>query len=192
MTSVTAASSGAAAMIARQQDMFDKTDTDQNGALSQSEFVSSRPTKMSEETATKLYSKIDTEGTGSVSFDQLSASMQAPESRLGGEAMGAMMGLRQQGGMPPMAGMGDPSSLYEDLDADADGKMTASEFLAKAPGGQDDAKAKELFSAIDSENQGYVTEEQFTTFMSENAPKGPMGPPRGGLGMPPFSEEAAA
>ncbi|MDH6265730.1 Ca2+-binding EF-hand superfamily protein [Rhizobium sp. SG_E_25_P2] len=192
MTSVSAASGGMAAMLAKQQEMFNKTDTDQNGALSQSEFVSSRPSKMSEEAATKLYSKIDTEGTGSVTFDQLSAAKQAPESRMGGDAMGAMMGLRQQGGMPPMAGMGDPSSLYSDLDADSDAKLTESEFLAKAPGGEDDARAQELFSKIDSEGQGYVTEEQFTTFVTENAPKGPMGPPPGGMNMPSFTEETAA
>lgn len=192
MTSVSAASGGMAAMLAKQQEMFNKTDTDQNGALSQSEFVSSRPSKMSEDVATKLYAKLDQEGTGAVTFDQLSASMQSPESRMGGEAMGAMMGLRQQGGMPPMAGMGDPSSLYGDLDADSDGKLTESEFLAKAPGGEDDARAKDLFSKIDSEGQGYVTEEQFTTFATEHTPKGPMGPPPGLTGAPSFTEEAAA
>lgn len=189
MTSVSAASGGMAAMLAKQQDMFNKTDTDQNGSLSQSEFVSGRPSKMSEEIATKIYSKIDTEGTGAVTFDQLSASMQSPEARMGGEAMGAMMGLRQQGGMPPMAGMGDPSSLYSDLDADSDGKLTETEFLAKAPGGEDDTHAQEMFSDIDSENQGYVTEEQFTTFVTEHAPKGP---PMGGMNMPSFAEEETA
>jgi Ca2+-binding EF-hand superfamily protein len=177
MTGISAASSSHAAMLARQQDMFKKTDTDQNGALSQSEFVSNRPSQVSEETAAALYSKIDAEGSGAVTFEQLSAAMQAPEARVGGDAMGAMMGLRQQGGMPPMAGMGDASSLYDDLDADSDGKLTAAEFLAKAPGGDSDTRAQALFSAIDTDDQGYVTEDQFATFMSENAPKGPMGPP---------------
>jgi Ca2+-binding EF-hand superfamily protein len=182
MTSVSSATGGAAAFYAQQKDMFSKTDTDQSGTLSQSEFVSARPGKMSEEDAASVYSKIDSDDTGAVTFDQLSASMQPPEARMGGEAMGSMMGMSQQGGMPPMAGMGgrmDPSEMFDTMDADADGKVTKDEFMSGAPEGSEDKIAAKMFSAMDSDSAGYITEDQLSDFAAKND-HGHMGPPPGG------------
>lgn len=60
-------------------DMFSAMDADGDGSVTEAEFVSARPSDMSEEQATSLYNSIDTEGTGSITETQLADSMGAPQ-----------------------------------------------------------------------------------------------------------------
>jgi Ca2+-binding EF-hand superfamily protein len=169
--------------------MFTKIDADKSGSLSESEFVSARPKHMDEEQATAAYAALDSEDTGSVSFEQFSAASEHPESRISGEAMGALMGMGPQGGMMPPGGMHggptDPSELYANIDADSDGKVTEEEFVTSAPDHMSADDASELYASIDTENAGYITEDQFAESLRDQHGGPGMGGPGMG-GMPPM------
>ncbi|PWR22546.1 EF-hand domain-containing protein [Zavarzinia aquatilis] len=59
------------------QSLFSKLDTNSDGTVSQDEFVASRPKDMSETDAAALYAKIDEDGTGALTEDQLKAGLDA-------------------------------------------------------------------------------------------------------------------
>jgi len=58
-------------------EMFSKMDGDDDGKVTKSEFMSSRPDDMNAEMATKLYTSIDTDGTGSFTEAQFADSMKS-------------------------------------------------------------------------------------------------------------------
>jgi Ca2+-binding EF-hand superfamily protein len=181
MSSIGSVSGGNAAYYLMQKEMFTKTDANEDGSVSKSEYVSGRPKGMSEEDAAKAYSTIDTEGTGSISLEQFtSAASAAPESKLSGAAMDVLMQMGPQGGMMPPGGQADTSEMFSDLDADSDGSLTEAEFLAGKPDDMTDEQASALFDKIDSEGTGSVTEDQFAESMTKGPGGAPMGPPPGG------------
>ncbi len=61
----------------RFSEMFKKLDSDGDGQLTKAEFVDGRPEEVSEEQAAALFDKLDTEQTGSLSFDDFSTAMAA-------------------------------------------------------------------------------------------------------------------
>lgn len=190
MTSVSSASSSAA--YTSQKSMFSKLDTDQNGSLTEDEFVSGRPKDVSKEQASALYARIDTGKTGALNEDQFDEAMPSNrpdtglQSLLSGDAMAVLMLMSQQGGMPfggdtQGAGNGQPSiaDIYADMDADGDGKVTEAEFVAARPDDVSEDGAKGLFASIDTEGSGSITEEQFADSIKRHGgPQG--GPPPGG------------
>jgi Ca2+-binding EF-hand superfamily protein len=56
-------------------EMFSKMDSDSDGKVTKSEFVSSRPDDVSADMATKMYTSIDTDNTGSITETQLADAM---------------------------------------------------------------------------------------------------------------------
>lgn len=90
------------------EDMIAAMDTDGDGTITKEEFITARPNDVTEEMAANLWKQFDTEGTGSLSTDDLQV---------------AMAESRPAGGPPPM---GPPTSSdddddEEDLLASADG-----------------------------------------------------------------------
>jgi Ca2+-binding EF-hand superfamily protein len=105
-------------------------DADGDGAITQAEFVSSRPADVSEEDATTLFKSIDTEGEGSLTADQLNAGMKAPAPP-------------PPGGSPPVSSAsGTEDEVFDALDANQDGVVSEDEFLAFNPavGGEDESE----------------------------------------------------
>jgi len=59
----------------RLSDLFAKLDTNADGSVSKDEFVSNRPTGVSEEHANDLWSRLDTSGSGSLTESQFVSAM---------------------------------------------------------------------------------------------------------------------
>jgi len=152
-----------------QDDLVTSMDADGDGQVSMAEFVAARPSDVSEEQATNLFNIFDTEGSGSLTTDQLQEAMSknAPP-------MGA-------GPPPPPPSSSDDSSsdLFSSLDTDGDGVVSQEEFVAARPSDVSEEQATNLFNSFDTEGSGSLTADQLQEAMSRNSP--PMGagsPPR--------------
>ncbi len=80
-------------------DLFKKIDTNGDGTVNKDEFISNRPMEVSEEDASRMWSALDTEGSGSLTESQFAAAM---------GKMGPPAG-------PPPAGSQDPSGQTSSL-----------------------------------------------------------------------------
>lgn len=117
-----------------QQNLFSRIDANSDGKVSQDEFVSARPEDVSESQAANLYSQIDTEGTGAVTETQLSE------------------------GLATFKPSGDTSSLGSNLSSD----VLSAILQAVQNVSEDDASSSEaLFTAMDTDGDGNVTQEEF-------------------------------
>lgn len=188
MSTVSSAASSNAAYYAAQQKLFSKLDSDQNGTLSQDEFVAGRPKDVSEEQASTLYSRIDTAKSNALTEDQLADGMDAsssPAYQISPEVMAILVQLTQQGGMmssgDDTGGQGgqSPADIYAAIDADGSGSVTQAEFVSARPGDMSEDDAKALYASIDTQNTGSISEEQFADSMKNG---GAGGPPPGGPG----------
>jgi Ca2+-binding EF-hand superfamily protein len=140
-------------------DLFSKLDSDSDGSVSQSEFVSGRPKGMSEADATTLFKSIDSKGTGSISEEQLSAQMQKN-------------GPHGAGPMGPPPGAQDASDLFSKLDSDSDGSVSQSEFVSGRPKDMSEDDATTLFKSIDTQGTGSISQDQLTESLKQNGPAG--------------------
>jgi Ca2+-binding EF-hand superfamily protein len=123
-------------------DAYAAMDTDSDGSVTQAEFIAARPDDVSEADALTLYNSIDTEGTGSITEDQFSASM-------------------ENAGTPPAAAGSseddDTTAMFDALDTDQDGVISAAEFAAAKPDDVSTEDAATLFDALDEDSSGSVS-----------------------------------
>lgn len=193
MSSVSSASSSNVAYYASQRNsLFSKLDSDQDGTLSEDEFVAGRPKDVSSSQASKLYSKLDTSGTGALSeddFDQGMDDQSRPslggiQSLLSGNAMAVLMLMSPQGGMQfnsdtTGSDSGQPSAadMYSSMDTDGDGSVSQAEFLAARPDNMSEDDATKVYDSIDTTGTGSITEEQFADSMKNMAAQNQGGMP---------------
>lgn len=121
-------------------DAYAAMDGDGDGSVTQAEFLSARPDDVSEKDALALYQSIDTDGAGSVTEDQFVSSL---------EQMGP--------GGPPPSDDDDTAAIFDALDANQDGVVSAEELAAAKP---DDVSADDsasLFDALDEDASGGVS-----------------------------------
>jgi Ca2+-binding EF-hand superfamily protein len=137
------------------EEVYDALDTNQDGVVSQDEFLVGKPDDMSTEDATALFDALDTEDSGSITEEQFAASMQGP---------------RGPGGPPPSGGGQSSEETYDALDTNEDGVVSQDEFLAAKPDDVSTEDATALFKSIDTENTGSISEEQFSDFMEASRP----------------------
>jgi len=131
-------------------DIIQKMDTNGDGSISKQEFVAARPSDVSENQATSLFDNFDSDGTGSLTEDQLAQAMS----------------IKNQGGpIGGLGGSGDLSDLFTSMDTDGDGEVSEAEFLAAKPDDVSDDQATSLFESMDSSGSGSLTESQFETAM---------------------------
>jgi Ca2+-binding EF-hand superfamily protein len=64
-------------------DLYAEMDANDDGSVTQAEFISTRPDDMSEDDAAAVYASIDTKSTGSITEDQLADSMKGPGGAVG-------------------------------------------------------------------------------------------------------------
>ena len=77
MSSISSLAGGGASLAALQQNLFQRLDSDSSGTISLNEFVAGAPKGVSADQATALYKKIDTNGTGALTSDQLAQGLAA-------------------------------------------------------------------------------------------------------------------
>jgi Ca2+-binding EF-hand superfamily protein len=186
MSSVSSASSSNVAYYASQRNsLFNKLDSNQDGSLSEDEFVAGRPKDVSESQAAKYYSKLDTSGTASLTedefdqgTDQNQQSFGGIQSLLSGNAMAVLMLMSPQGGMQFSSDTGDSSGygqqpsaadMYSSMDTDGDGSVSKVEFLAARPDDMSEDDATKVYDKIDTTGTGSITEEQFADSMKNMA-----------------------
>ncbi|NEJ69691.1 EF-hand domain-containing protein [Rhizobium phaseoli] len=139
-------------------------DSDGDGYVSKAEFVSARPSDVTEDQAGTLFDSFDSDGTGSLSVDALTEAMFAQQS--------------QRAGGPPPPPHDDPSaSLISDLDTDGDGLVSKAEFVAGRPADVTEDQAGTLFDSFDSESAGSLSVDALTEAMSSQSSQRPDGPP---------------
>lgn len=131
------------------KDVFSLIDSDGDGKLSQSEFVSARPDSMDESTATALFKKIDSEGTGSISQDQF-AQMMREAGPPPGPPPGGMAGGKNDSKL---------DQLFSSLDADGDGTISQSE-METALSNSDKTKVDSVFSQLDADGNGSISTDE--------------------------------
>jgi len=68
---------------ASSEETYDALDTDQNGTVSQAEFLAAKPDDVSTEDATALFASLDTESSGSITLEQFSAFMDSSRPAMG-------------------------------------------------------------------------------------------------------------
>jgi hypothetical protein len=68
--------------------------------------------------------------------------------------------------------------LFEKIDTNSDGSVSADEFISGRPADVSEDKAKQLWSILDASNNGSMTRSQFVDAMESQGP--PPGPPAGG------------
>lgn len=136
-------------------------DTDGDGNVSLDEFVSARPSDVSEDQATNLFNSFDSEGAGSLTTEQLSEAM--ANNRPGGPRGGA--------GAPPSDD--DLSDIFASLDTDGDGVISEDEFTVARPSDVSEDQASSLFQSLDTEGTGALSEDQFVTAMKSQMPPAP-------------------
>lgn len=112
-------------------------DADGDGAISQAEFVSSRPEDVSEEDATALFESIDVEGKGSLTAEEVDTGMKASAPPPpGGAPAGASSGQTEE-------------ETFDSMDTNKDGVVLQDEFLAYNPGAAAEATGTEKSVKVD-------------------------------------------
>lgn len=102
--------------------LSEQMDADGDGAITEAEFVSSRPGDLSEEDAAALFKSIDTEDKGSLTAEQLDAGLRASAPP-------------PPGGAPSGGSSGETEDeVFDSMDTNKDGVVSQDEFLACNPG----------------------------------------------------------
>lgn len=171
---------GAQAMRSFKPPTFESLDSNSSGDVTLEELKSAAPggaqDTRSAGRAEKLFAAMDGDGSGSVSSDEKDAfdtKMKAAR-----EAMQFMTQLMAGGGAPP-----SNESIFAATDADGSGSVSLDEFSSSdAAESLSSDQLSELFSTIDSDGDGAITESESSDFLDtlKSAVGGPGGPPPGG------------
>ncbi|WP_244598517.1 EF-hand domain-containing protein [Rhizobium tubonense] len=141
-----------------QADMISAIDTNGDGSISKQEFVAARPSNVSEDQASSLFSSFDSDNTGSLTEAQLAEAMQSHNP-------------------PPPPGAkpsdDDLSKTFSSMDKDGDGGVSEAEFIAARPSDVSEDQATILFKSLDTAGAGSLTEAQFATAMKSQTPPAP-------------------
>jgi Ca2+-binding EF-hand superfamily protein len=171
---------------AMRERMFTKADGDASGAVSLEEFQKAGQSMpggqmRSAEKAKEAFGKIDTDGNGSLSREE----MDTFSTRMSSQMQDMMLKMQQMmggaGGGMMGGGMPDPSAMFGKADGDGDGAVSRAEFdqmrsrspMAGMMGGNDGARADEMFGKIDSDGDGALSQDEVTAF--SRAARGRMG-----------------
>lgn len=158
---------------------FSSLDGNGNGGISLEELKSAGPGKAgnarSDERVQKLFEAMDADGSGEVS----SAEKDAFDSKMVDQRQ-AMQFMVQQ-----MAGMPSNDDIFAVTDKDSSGSVSFEEFSSSdAAEGMSTQDLQKLFSAIDGDGSGSISQDESSAFLDElkSAAAGP--PPMGGRGGP--------
>ncbi|MCB2185047.1 MAG: EF-hand domain-containing protein [Deltaproteobacteria bacterium] len=146
---------------------------------------------MASQLADKMLEELDANGDGFLSAEEIGVDQeqlaQGDADSDGQLSNDELMNILQSMGPPPGAGQaggmakgGGPnaSQMFDSLDTNEDGVVSQEEFLAGRPDDVSEEDATAMWSQLDSEGAGGLTEEQFSEAMSAMGP--PPGPPPGG------------
>jgi len=188
---------GAPMMRSFKPPTFESLDSNSSGDVTLDELKSAAPggaqNAKSSERAEKLFAAMDADSSGSVSTDEKDAfdtKMKAAR-----EAMQFMTQMMAGGAQPP-----SNEDIFAATDTDGSGGVSLEEFSSsEAAESLSTDQLSELFSTIDGDGDGSITETESSDFLDTlksamgggpggpGGPRGPGGPPPGG---PPPSDAA--
>jgi Ca2+-binding EF-hand superfamily protein len=131
----------------------------------------------SAEKAKEAFGKIDTDGNGSLSREE----MDTFSTRMSSQMQDMMLKMQQMMGGAG-GGVPDPSVMFGKADGDGDGAVSRAEFdqmrsrspMAGMMGGNDGARADEMFGKIDTDGDGALSQDEVTAFSREARNSGGM------------------
>jgi Ca2+-binding EF-hand superfamily protein len=136
MTAIAASTSGSSQYLSMQSKLYNKLDSDGDGSLTKDEFVAGRPKDVTAEMAASLYGKINESGSGALSKADFENAFSSENSVSGVTAQMTSgivsMLMDRQGSLPKPGG-----------------------------GGAGEPSASDMFSSLDADGDGKVTEEEF-------------------------------
>lgn len=171
---------GAPMMRSFKPPTFESLDSYSSGDITLEELKSAAPggadSTKSAERAEKLFAAMDADGSGSVSSDEKDAF--DTKVKAAREAMQFMTQLMAGGSKPP-----SNEDIFAATDTDGSGSVSLDEFSSgDAAKSLSSDHLSELFSTIDSDGDGAITETESSDFLDtlKSAMGGPGGPPPGG------------
>jgi Ca2+-binding EF-hand superfamily protein len=165
-------------MSAMRDKMFQKADANGDNGISLEEFQSAGKKMpigngVDSTKAAEAFGKIDKDGNGSLSKDEMSAFGDRMSSQMQSMMM-KMQEMMSGGGMGGMMGAGGPdlSAMFGKADSDRDGGISRSEFdaagrnnpLSKLLGGEN---SDDAFGKIDTDGDGTLSKTEFDAFAEE-------------------------
>jgi Ca2+-binding EF-hand superfamily protein len=180
--------------------LFSKLDTNQDGSVDKSEFVtgaggSQDSSSTDSSAAAQLFSLFDSDQDGKLTKGELQTGFQ----KLGDSLKSLLIGQQSVDGTSGQGHRGGPPNadqLFSSLDTDQSGSVDKAEFLkgpADAPqgSGPSEAEKEQLFTQFDTNQDGSLSKSELETgfqSLAQNGPGGgqgvPPGPPPGGSGGP--------
>ncbi len=171
------------AMRGFQPPSFESLDSNSDGGISLDELKSNAPGGASDAKSAKraeeLFSKLDSDGDGTVTSDEKDAF----DSEIANRQAGLSFSAQQMAGdfASKLA-----ENIVSALDGDGDGGISLDEL--KSSGSVEDldeSAIEELFATIDEDGDGTLSTEETASFLKSNKPDGPPPPPPpGGPGGP--------
>lgn len=176
---------GAAALRSFQPPSFTTLDSDSSGGITLEELKSGAPNGVSgsksAERAEQLFSAMDADADGSVT----STEKDAFDARMAENVQAMQFAVQQLAGGAPPPPPGN-EQVFAATDADDSGAVSLEEFSDSSAAEElSSEQISELFSLIDSNGSGEISETESNSFLEElkSAAGGPGGP--GGAGGPP-------
>jgi Ca2+-binding EF-hand superfamily protein len=158
-------------------------DTDGDGKMSASELSSAlaanapegAPADASSKMASDIMSALDTDGDGSLSSSEISSAITtAAADQSSAQAMRGHHG--HHGGPPPAGGAGGASGssgVFESLDTNKDGTVSAEELAAANSGGTDATNAaSDLIKTADQDGDGTLSGGEFAAMLDQGKAAG--------------------
>ncbi|TBN51727.1 hypothetical protein EYR15_12480 [Hansschlegelia quercus] len=184
--SISGLSSGSSSVISSL--LMKSLDKDSSGAASLEEFKSvgqslpSGSIDQSDEALSSAFSSLDADSDGSLTESEIATGL----AKFSQESATALLGEQEAGGPPPPPPGGqDEQSFFTQADSDGSGSVSLDEFTAAGPKSASTEKAEELFSSIDTDGDGELSQTEDEAFRSSQAAAGaPPPPPPGGAGGP--------
>lgn len=203
-------SMSASAMSQMHAKMFSKIDANSDGGITLEEMTASASEKTKGKGGTEDSAKIaerfaamDTNSDGSVSEEE---GLSFFQSQMSSQTMSGML-QAQEGGQgrpmgPPPGGAaggngGQKPATFDELDTNQDGSVSLDEMLASSESEESEdtdktARLTELFSKMDTDGDGSVTESEKSTFDEKMRAEGPPPPPMEAFAQTSESEDTAS
>lgn len=195
------------------KDLAGEIDTNGDGSISATEFVSNRPKDVSQDQAEALWKRLDASGVGSLAQSEFISAMEsqkspkeppssvditfdtaessaspADDSAATDNLMKALMAALEQYATATGKNFSTTedngpslSDLFSKINTNGDGSISKDEFISNRPEEMSEDQATQMWAQLDTENNGSLTEEQFSSMMHVlGSPPGP--PPQGGFG----------
>lgn len=134
-------------------EMFASLDTDGDGTVTEAEFAAARPSDLSEDMAKNLYASFDADSSGSLTLVEYQAAM--------GDTSSTSSTATTSTTAASSTDSAKIAAMFNSLDTDGDGVVSAAEFAAAKPSDVSSDMAAKLFKSIDTDGDGSIASSEY-------------------------------